>query len=555
MGGVVSARGLDRERARRRGTALAAACAVSLVAGIVVGASSGDPARDTATGFTSAWQHGRYAVMRRLTVGAPDLARFRGAFAHASATATATGVRFGRPEHAAGSELVVPAVVATRVFGTLHLPLRLRIADDGEHVLWSPALAFPGLRQGERLTRRLVLPPRAALLARDGTPLAAGASRSSPLGATAAQIAGSLGRLPADGRQALYPLGVPPDARVGTTGLERIFESRLRGRPGGMLLAGARVIGRAREQPAAPVRTTISPAIERAAATALGGRLGGVVALRPRTGEVLAAAGIAWSALQPPGSTFKVITLTGVLEAGIARPTSSFPVRTAALLSGVPLSNANGEACGGTLVQAFAESCNSVFAPLGARLGAQRLVDVARRFGFDHPPGIPGAETSTLPDADRIGDELAVGSTAIGQGQVQSTTLEMGVVAATIADGGRRPTPVLALGQRVALAPVTTPAVAHTVRRMMIDVVREGTGTSAALPNVTVAGKTGTAELRNTRGAGATSSDPSNTDAWFVAFAPASAPRIAVGVLVVGAGAGGAAAAPVARAVLQAAVS
>jgi cell division protein FtsI/penicillin-binding protein 2 len=107
---------------------------------------------------------------------------------------------------------------------------------------------------------------------------------------------------------------------------------------------------------------------------------------------------------------------------------------------------------------------------------------------------------------------------------------------------------------------VTAPTVAHTVRRLMVGVVRNGTGQSAALPNVTVAGKTGTAELTTTACApGASScqgaSDPQNTDAGFAAFAPALRPRIAVGVMLVRDGAGGATAAPVARQVLEAALS
>src|SRR5439155_14025305 len=93
--------------------------------------------------------------------------------------------------------------------------------------------------------------------------------------------------------------------------------------------------------------------------------------------------------------------------------------------------------------------------------------------------------------------------------------------------------------------------VAAQVRQMMLGVVRSGTGTAAALPGIEVAGKTGTAELRPTVGG---PPNPRNTDAWFVAFAPARAPRIAVAVMVVGAGAGGRAAAPIARRVLQAAL-
>ena len=86
-------------------------------------------------------------------------------------------------------------------------------------------------------------------------------------------------------------------------------------------------------------------------------------------------------------------------------------------------------------------SCNSVFAPLGVKLGAPRLVATAERFGFNHAPGIEGAAESTLPAASSIQGELDVGSTAIGQGQVQASALQMAIVAASIADGGRRPRP------------------------------------------------------------------------------------------------------------------
>src|SRR6202035_5610598 len=142
---------------------------------------------------------------------------------------------------------------------------------------------------------------------------------------------------------------------------------------------------------------------------------------------------------------------------------------------------------------AFAVSCNSVFSPLGVKLGAERLVSMAERFGFNQEPGLPGAAESTLPPASAIPGELAVGSTAIGQGQVLATPLEMATVAATVADGGRRPRPTFE-EQAAPGTPVRaiSDAVAHTVRRLMIAVVREGTGTSAAIPGVVVAGKTGT---------------------------------------------------------------
>jgi cell division protein FtsI/penicillin-binding protein 2 len=255
-----------------------------------------------------------------------------------------------------------------------------------------------------------------------------------------------------------------------------------------------------------------------------------------------------------------------VLQARLAGPSSSFPVVTEATLSGVKLENANRESCGGTLAQSFAKSCNSVFAPLGARLGARRLVAMARRFGFGEAPAIPGAATPSLPAAGEIGDDLAVGSTAIGQGRVAATALQMALVAATIADGGRRPRPTLQLGARLPPARAVSPRVARTVARLMRGVVRFGTGTSAALPGVAVAGKTGTAELESTvkaagdqaPEAGATPpAKTTDTDAWFAAFAPSGAhrvPRAAVGVLLVRAGAGGDTAAPAARGILLAAL-
>ncbi len=306
--------------------------------------------------------------------------------------------------------------------------------------------------------------------------------------------------------------------------------------------------------------------MQRAAVAALAGRLGGVVALDPRSGQILAFAGIGFSGLQPPGSTFKIITLTGALEARLTGPGSRYPVQTEAVLEGVALENANGESCGGSLRQSFAESCNSVFAPLGARLGARRLVDVAERFGFNSPPGIVGAATSVIPDADEIGDALAVGSSAIGQGRVQATALQMADTAATIALRGVRPVLTLDLqqeGDRPKGRRVTDARIARTVERMMLAVVREGTGTAAAIEGVQVAGKTGTAELRTTARCEPDpenpescppeqNADPTDTDAWFAAYAPAGRPRVAVGVLLVGSGAGGDTAAPAARAVMLA---
>jgi cell division protein FtsI/penicillin-binding protein 2 len=299
------------------------------------------------------------------------------------------------------------------------------------------------------------------------------------------------------------------------------------------------------------VHSTLRPGLQRVATQALGNRLGGVAVLRPQDGSVLALAGIAVSAPQPPGSTFKIITLSGVLAAGIATPGSSYPVRTSATLSGARLANASNEMCGGSLAQSFAKSCNSVFAPLGAQLGAKRLVARAEAFGFNETPRVPVAKPNTIPKASQLPDAIAVGSSAIGQNKDLATPLGMASVAATIGEGGVRAKPRAVSDDPVIRKRAVSTKVAGQVRDMMLGVVRSGTGTAAAIPGVEVAGKTGTAELRFTGNGG---SDPKNTDAWFVAFAPARNPKVAVGVMLVGAGAGGTAAAPIARAVLAAAL-
>jgi len=568
-------RGSQRSRARHRAARrrrlsrawpVIALATLAFVVGAVVGADArSDGHSAIATGFITDWTAHNYAAMYADVDAATRQtltpAAFAAAYHAALTTATVASLRLAGHVHETSTGAIrAPIAVHTRLFGLLRENITLPFVHDatGTRIAWSSSLTFPGLRPGEVLHSHLSLPPRAALLARDGSVLASGppstdgAERFSPLGPTVTGIIGDTGPIPASERSTLEAQGVPADADVGQDGLEQIFDAQLRGRAGGVLLAGHRVLATAKAVPGTAVRTSISPALQTAAVTALGGQLGGVVALRPSDGEILAVAGLGIDDLQPPGSTFKMVTVSGALEDGVATPSTVFPYNTEALLDGVPLTNAGMESCGGTLTLAFAVSCNSVFAPLGAKLGGARLLAIAERFGFNQPTGVPGAVESTIPPASLSGD-LAVGSSAIGQDMVLASPLQMATVASTIAEGGLRPRATFVKGQRLPRIRAISTTVAHEVRRMMVDVVEEGTGTAAAIPGVTVAGKTGTAELVDTNSPGA--STPQNTDAWFAAFAPADTPHIAVGVMLVRDGAGGATAAPIAREVLETALS
>jgi cell division protein FtsI/penicillin-binding protein 2 len=551
----------------------AAAAVVAAVAWFFL-AGGKPPAQARADRFAAAWARNDYPAMyAELTDAArraTPLRKFIAAYKEAAATATTVSLRPGKAGEPRDGVVRVPMTVTTRAFGPVQTKLRLPFSgtDDAARIDWARNLAFPGLRRGEKLVRHMQLPRRADLLARDGTPLAQGPGRTSSVsvGAIASSIVGELGPVPVERLAQLRALGYPDDAQVGTSGLERVFDERLAGRPGGVLRAGQRTLASSIARPAPPVRTSIDPDVQSAAVEAKGARIGGVAVVRPRTGEILALSGVAFSGLQPPGSTFKIITLTGVLQARIAGPNSTFPAVTKATIEGVDLENANGETCGGSLLAAFAQSCNSVFAPLGAKLGAARLVKAAEAFGFNSDLGIPGAATSMIPPAGEIGDNLAVASSAIGQGRVQATALQMALVAATIAGHGKRPKLTLERRTRTRRVQVIDAATARQVGRFMEAVVKQGTGTAAQISGVRVAGKTGTAELRATTQDACLPSpevpecppvppnDPTDTDAWFAAYAPAARPRIAVGVLLVGAGAGGDTAAPVAKQVLVAAL-
>lgn len=395
--------------------------------------------------------------------------------------------------------------------------------------------------------------------------------------------------------------------RYSSSGLERAEDSVLNGsdpRLFGLRLAD---FFTGRSPRGGTVETTLRPRVQQAAWDAMqrgctGGCRGAVVALEPTTGKVLtmvsapsydpnelsshdsAQQGQAWQRLRddpaspltnraisetyPPGSTFKVITTAAALQAGVGENEQlTNAARIGLPDSTVTLENFAGHTCDGgeptvSLRTAFARSCNTAFVQLGIRTGAKALRTTAQGFGFDlTPEPIPlQVAESTI---GRIPDNAALGMTSIGQKDVAVTPLKNAVVAATIANGGVTMQPYLVDGlegpdlagiattQPHELRRAVSPQVAAKLTELMIDAERM-TQQEGAIPGVQIASKTGTAEH---------GSDPRNTPphAWYIAFAPANAPKVAVAVVVEDGGdrlaaTGGAVAAPIGRAVIQAAL-
>ncbi len=390
----------------------------------------------------------------------------------------------------------------------------------------------------------------------------------------------------------------------GNTGVEASYNDALVGRDTRLQLRNVRDLLVGRPQTATAV-LTLSDKVQRAARDALEGQRGSVVAIDVASGGVVAmysnpafdpnvmtshdsaAVQAAFDLLRadpanpalartyretyPPGSTFKTVTASVALETGTAETGTVFPTLTRLPLpqSTTSISNFGGESCGGTLFQSFTVSCNTTFARLGLDLG-DRFVPGMARFGVEQQPPLdvrPSAVASTGPAPGSFEhDQPAFAMAGIGQGpDLRVTPLEMALVAAGIANRGTimRPHVVAELRdyQRRVVSrarpsrwlTATDPATAAEVTAMMISVVDDprGTGTAARIPGVTVAGKTGTAET----------GPNANPHAWFIAFAPAQAPRYAVAVLVEHGGnrgseaTGGRVAAPIARTVLQAALT
>jgi penicillin-binding protein A len=467
------------------------------------------------------------------------------------------------------SAVPIPLTVTTVAFGRFEDELLVPYADGG--IEWDPSLVFPGLSAGEQLESEVELAPRAPILAANGSALAKGPAdgREYPLGSAAIDVTGELGEASEENLPKLARQGFTPETPVGISGLEQAFNTRLAGKPGGKLLAIAadggpsRPIAESKPEAGAPVLTTIDPDLQEAAVVALAGRAGGVAVLDAKSGDIRALAGQAFSAPQPPGSTFKIVTTTAALQKGVVSLDDEFEIVDGVNVGGRFINNANGEFCGGTFREAFAESCNADFAPLGPQVGNDGLVSTAELFGFNSPPTLYAEriveevepEESTIPT--EIGEEIDLGVSAIGQGEVLATPLEMASVAQTVANGGvREPTSIV---KNKSLRPDAEPVrvmskkIADELTELMVGVVTGGTGTAAAISEAQVAGKTGTAELGPKPGQENEENPQQVKDAWFTAFAPAGKPRLAVGVLLIEAeAAGGDVAAPAAAEVLSA---
>jgi penicillin-binding protein A len=335
------------------------------------------------------------------------------------------------------------------------------------------------------------------------------------------------------------------------------------------------------------VYTSLDPKAQRVAMQELAGRAGSVVALDPRTGAVKVmyanpgyddnhpdAKGPNVSTLNrstqagyPPGSTFKVVTATAAIDSGEYTPNSIINGDSPKTISGVPLANDLNQSFGPiTLTKALTDSVNTVFAQVAEKVGRGTMTKYMKRFGFyskpplDYPPdemttsrpysptGRPYPPASPNEDIGRIG---------IGQGGLEVTPLQMAMVTAAVANGGKLMTPRLATkavdqdGRTVqtykpsVMSQVMSPTSAQDLTQMMKTVVEEGTGTPAQLGGISVAGKTGTAQVGN---AGSNLTQP-----WFIGFAPADNPQVAVAVTIerTDGGFGATVAAPIARDVMK----
>jgi peptidoglycan glycosyltransferase len=382
------------------------------------------------------------------------------------------------------------------------------------------------------------------------------------------------------GRETAHLLGYVSE-RYGRTGLESVCDHFLLGREGADRIRNLINKLLDREQLGGDVTLTIDAYLQSLAMDMLENRRGAVVLLDPRTGAVRVMASNPsydpnkldelWPQLvgdenspllnravqgaYPPGSSFKIVTAAGILAARPDYAGKTFDCPGYLDVNGYRL---NDTAVHGNvdMEKAIAVSCNTTFAQLGLDQGAQNFVRTVKAFGILQDPGIGiPARPGTMISADEmIPTELA--SSAIGQGEMLVSPLHMVLVAAAVANKGETMHPYLLETVKDSMGKIlqqgsahhwlyaTTPEISGIIREGMVDAVKFGTATAAAVPGFQVAGKTGSAQ--NPHG---------QTHAWFIGFVPADQPRLAVAVVLENAGSGGAAAAPAAGRLLSAALN
>jgi hypothetical protein len=520
---------------------------VPLVVAVVLGAggagafwllrTKGSPA-ETAADYLAAWERGDYTAMRRLTAAAPPefttvYTETRNSLGMTKATFTPGPVRKDRVPFTASLTL--------RSGGTWNYDgeLRLTKKDRRWQVAWTPAAVHPKLMPGQKLALTASWPQRGAVLAADGSRLDVPGTSGS-----IQQLVGTLGSATTADLQRLGPPYKKGDT-VGHGGIQQEMERRLAGTPATAIqIVGAdkrpvATVGRIQGKPGTPVRTSLDPRVQAAAANAITrqGKAAALVALRPSTGEILAAANQpgGWNrALMgqyPPGSTFKVVTAAALLADGL-RVGDQVSCTKTANIGGRSFRNFEGEEFGAIDFRAaFAHSCNTAFATETVRrLNEQQLIKAARDFGFDTPitPGV-AAQRGRFPTPH---DDAEFAAASFGQGRVLASPLNMAAVAAAVGNGTWRSPQLVRNGTKTTARRLDA-GVVSGLRTMMSAVVTEGTAKAARLPAGT-AGKTGTAEY----GSGA----KPPTHAWFIGYRG----DLAFAVIVEGGGTGGDVAAPLA---------
>ena len=403
------------------------------------------------------------------------------------------------------------------------------------------------------VTRARYLELKPSLYPLAGTVFQASVQRSAITPGLEAQVVGRVGPITA---QELDELGAPygPTSFVGQTGLEQVYERQLAGSPG-VTVTVSEPNGNTEEtlavsgpKPGRPLQTSIDPVVQKAAEAALAGQTknAALVAVRASTGQLLAVVSDpssdefdqALDGAFPPGSTFKTVTSTALIENGLS-PLSPASCPSSLTIDGETFHNAEGDAPVQDIAQAFAESCNTAFIALAtSHLGASSLPATAALFDIGKVPAMGLAAFGGIVPSPRDGADLA--ASAIGQGRVLVSPLEMAMVAAAI-DSGTVREPKLVVGAPDDHSPTHSleKVVVNDLHEMMADVVANGTAAGTGLPPGTYA-KTGTAEYA--------SGNPPPTDAWLIGFNG----DIAFAVVVINGGYGGPTDGPIASRFLDA---